>query len=175
MLDRTVVRRLLAVALAATMFIGTPIGAAPPSPLTPGDVLVSNGTSLIEYTPSGGTVEAITVLPSPGATGISLRDIVVSPDGNLQVLDNGQVQCYLSTYNFATQTWSHNTLAGWTLQGVTYYGGISADSNYVYVPDLQTDRIPRRASSVSRWETCPLPSDLRQASAPMRSKWDWTE
>lgn len=134
MFQKTIVRGLFAATLAAAMAIGTAKGDI--APLTPGDVLVSNGTSLVEYNPSGGKIRTITVPPSPGASSISLRDIVVSPDGNLQVLDNGSTQCYLSTYNFSTQTWSQNTLSGWSLQGVTYYGGISADSNYVYVPDL---------------------------------------
>lgn len=94
------------------------------------DVLVSDGSSLKEYSQSGTLVQTITI---PGSGVVSLG-VVVSGDGNLQVEANYSGVHHLSTYNFKTSTWSANTASGWGLPGVTYFGAMGADGSAAYVP-----------------------------------------
>lgn len=106
------------------------------SPLGSTDVLISGGTALREYSHAGALVQSITVPAPPVGSGYTFQGITVSPDGRLHVVQRPAYgDCYLSTYDFATQAWSQHTMTGWTIQAVTYWGGISSDANYVYVPD----------------------------------------
>lgn len=102
--------------------------------ITPGNVLVSHGARLAEYTLSGDLVQTINVAPPPSGFN-SFRGVVVSPSDAIHVV-NDAAPMMLSTNSLGTTTWRHDQPQdGMNLAGVTYYGGISADADYVYVPD----------------------------------------
>lgn len=84
-----------------------------------------------EFTPSGTFVGQIT--PPLGDP----RDVVVSPNGDIQVFD-GTFSPQLDTYNPTTGTWSSRTTTGWSTVNNLSYGGIAAYGDYVYVTDMQT-------------------------------------
>ena len=127
--------------LCAICIVGVGIASAPvvvDAGLTPGDVLVSNGSTLKEYTSSGTVVQTFLPPGSPNSSSAALKGIVVSPDGRLHVFlasYNSPFQGTLETFDFKSNSWSQHTLPDWNIANVTYYGGISADSHYVYVPD----------------------------------------
>jgi hypothetical protein len=65
------------------------------------------------------------------------RDVVVSPNGKIQVFD-GTFSPQLDTYDPTTQTWSSRTTDGWSTVNNLSYGGIAAYGDWVYVTDMQT-------------------------------------
>lgn len=44
-------------------------------------------------------------------------------------------QHYLSTLDTTTGQWEHNTRPSWSISGVTYYGGIGVNSDFVFATD----------------------------------------
>jgi hypothetical protein len=84
-----------------------------------------------EFKPDGTLVGQIT---PPGG---DPRDVVVSPNGDVQVFD-GTFSPQLRTYHPATDTWTSRTTAGWSTVNNLSYGGIAAYGDYVYVTDMET-------------------------------------
>ncbi|HEX3152509.1 MAG TPA: hypothetical protein VHR66_30830, partial [Gemmataceae bacterium] len=84
-----------------------------------------------EFTPDGTLVGQITPLLNDP------RDVVVSPNGDIQVFD-GTFSPQLETYHPATGTWSSRTTTGWSTVNNLSYGGIAAYGDYVFVTDMQT-------------------------------------
>ncbi|MCG8508874.1 MAG: hypothetical protein MI741_06555, partial [Rhodospirillales bacterium] len=102
--------------------------------INPDNIVIAHGNRSAEYTRSGTLVQTITV-DTPLSGFNSFRGLVVSVGGKLHVL-NEAAPMKLSTNTLGTSTWRHDAPAdGMNLAGVTYYGGIGADSRYVYVPD----------------------------------------
>src|SRR5262249_3119773 len=58
--------------------------------------------------------------------------------GNTEIY-NGTFTPYLSTYNPGSQSWSHQTFAGWSTVNNGSYGGIAAFDKYVFVTDMNTN------------------------------------
>ncbi len=109
-----------------------------------GNVLVANGSTVTEYTTSGAVVQTIPIEPREGQETVLVRDVVVDRFGRMHVMTMSpgafmaSEQAYLSTFDPQTDAWEHNTIDGWSLSSVTYYGGISVSDDYVFAPDLQT-------------------------------------
>ena len=110
------------------------IAGAEAATVNPDNILVSHASRLAEYTRTGVFVQEVFV--DPPVSSNSLRGVVVSDMGKLHVLNTPTPSSLLSTNTLGTSVWEHNAPAdGMNLSGVTYYGGISADADYVYVPD----------------------------------------
>ncbi len=105
-------------------------------PLTAGNILVTSGDTLFEYTPFGIQVQSIAV-PCCEAPPENARDIIVDQNGNVQVY-NGTADPFLSTYNPSSDTWMHHTHPGWSTVANSAYGGIGTYQNFVYVTDMRT-------------------------------------
>ncbi len=124
--------------------------AARAAALKPGDVLVttdfstSPATTLYEYTPSGTKVQSWSI-PYPTGNRNStedLRDIVVGPDGNIDIF-NGTFSPYLTTLNPVTGTYTNYGGGGaFSVAGNVSYGGVAAFGSYVFVPDQNTNGSP---------------------------------
>ncbi|QRO02148.1 hypothetical protein JRI60_25615 [Archangium violaceum] len=115
------------------------VGQAAAEPLQEGNVLISTGNSVYEYTREGAWVRT---LPVPYPTGTRpateyVRDMVVDADGNLQVY-NGTFDPYLSRYDVAVGGWDHSTYAGWSTANNVSYGGIARHGDSVFVTDMMT-------------------------------------
>ncbi len=132
---------LLLPSLLAALSVNTQVGA---ETFTPGNVIVANGGTVYEYTTAGGIVQTIPVEPADGGTDVLVRDAAVDLSGRLHVMTfspgnfMASEQAWLSTYDPRTSIWQHNTIAGWSLPSVTYYGSIGINDQYVYCPDGQT-------------------------------------
>jgi len=107
-------------------------------PLTVGNILVSSGDILFEYTPFGVQVQSIAVpYPPPREPTENVRDIIVDQNGDVQVY-NGTFDPFLSTYNPSSEAWLHHTHIGWSTVNNVSYGGIGTYQNFVYVTDMRT-------------------------------------
>lgn len=105
---------------------------------TPGNLLMSYNNQITEYTRTGEIVQQIAV-PSPTGESIVLRDLVLDEYNRLHVMSGPSIfDLYLSTLDLSDETWSHNTISGWSLGNVTYYGGIGISNNYIFAPDQST-------------------------------------
>lgn len=122
-------------ALSFGVFEGNPAQAVT---LTPGNLLVSTGKSVYEYSPSGELVQSIPV-PYPGddLTDAGVRDITVDRNGNIRAY-NGTFDPFLSTFNVSSETWSHVTYPGWSTVNNISYGGIASFQDKVFVTDMET-------------------------------------
>lgn len=115
------------------------LGQATAGPLQSGNVLISTGETLYEYTQAGTRVRTVPI-PYPGGSRPlveTARDIVVDANGNPAVY-NGTFDPYLSRYNVATGTWTHPTHAGWSTFNHVSYGGLARSGNFVFATDMLT-------------------------------------
>ena len=128
------------VAVAALLTVTSVIGASPAGAGTapqPGNILVSDGRSVLEYTPAGVLVQTVPVpYPGPDPFTENTRDLV-SDEGDVHVY-NGTFDPYLSTYDFATEQWRHDTHPGWSTVNNVSYGGIARFDPFVFVSDMTT-------------------------------------
>ena len=104
--------------------------------LTPGNLILVQDNQIVEYTPSGSVIQSIAV-PVSSSPGEHVRDIIVTPTGNIAVY-NGTFDPVLSIYDPLTGTWENTTFSGWSTVNNGSYGGISAFSDFVYVTDMET-------------------------------------
>ena len=113
--------------------------AAEGAPLTPGNLLVTQNDTLVEYTTAGVVVQSFSVPyavpPRPGTE--SVRDIVPGSLGQVHVYD-GTFDPYLNTLDPATMSWTSQTLAGWSTVNNLSYGGIARVGSCVFVTDMAT-------------------------------------
>jgi hypothetical protein len=94
-----------------------------------------------EYAPDGSLVRTLP-LPPRAEGG---RDLIVGPNGDIHLYvgpdylsPGGPYPTELDTYHAATGTWTSWTVPGWSTFGTTYYGGVAAYGDYVYVNDSET-------------------------------------
>ncbi len=87
-----------------------------------------------EYDPQGSLVEQISI-ESPGATIERARDLIVAEDGNIHFY-NGTDNPYLSSLDPTSETWTHQTTAGWSTFSHASYGGIGIHEQFVFVTDM---------------------------------------
>jgi|GEM_PF-2385682 len=114
-------------------------GQAAATPLQSGNVLVSTGNTLSEYTQAGAWVRTVPI-PYPGGTRPgteTARDMVVDASGNL-ALYNGTFDPYLSQYDVATESWAHATHTGWSTANNVSYGGLARFDSFVFATDMFT-------------------------------------
>ena len=118
-------RLFLALALA-------PIAIADAAPLTGGDILVTrqNAHQLVEFTTGGSAVQTFGI-PSPGGATETLRDVVVGPNGAVQ-LYNGTFSPVVTTLTPTTGATADRTASGFGTFNNGSYGGIGALGSYVY-------------------------------------------
>jgi hypothetical protein len=115
-------------------------GAAAPAEaavVTPGNVLVSNGGKVFEYTPAGAFVQAVTGDLRNGVFSES-RGLAYDRLGRIHVLirpHDGDVDMFLATYTPSTGGVQYNSISFHNHNGSTTSGDIGADANYVYAPD----------------------------------------
>jgi hypothetical protein len=112
------------------------VGVAAASPLTPGNVLISDpfflGRSVIEYQPDGTLVQTIQV-PQPTYGG-SAGGITFDGQGLLW-LYNGDFQPYLSSWDSHQDIWMHRSCPGWNSYLCFPCQGIGTFGNFVFVTD----------------------------------------
>lgn len=104
---------------------------------TPGNLLVTSWyKQLREFTREGELIQTLAIPcgVDPCPIGHQVRDVVVDAHGRAHVL-NGTSAPWLSSYDPATDSWSHRTLPGWNLINNTTYGGIAMLGDLVFVPD----------------------------------------
>ena len=91
--------------------------------------------AVVEYTPAGTLVREVQIFPPPGTSEVNTRDLVVDPQGRIHVqlrTENGNYT--LATLNL-TGAWEYNPIDNWTLDGVTYFGAMGINGDYIYAPD----------------------------------------
>lgn len=131
--------RFLAVAALLTMAsMIAPSVAGAGTVLQPGNILVSDGRSVLEYTPAGVLVQTVSVpYPGPDPFTENTRDLVSDETGHVHVY-NGTFDPYLSSYDLATEQWRHDTHPGWSTVNNVSYGGIARLGRFVFVSDMST-------------------------------------
>src|SRR5262245_58600479 len=105
-------------------------------PLTPGNLLITHGNRLEEYTPAGVLVQGLTV-PPQGCDTVQLRSLVLDVHGNVQIY-NGTFNPALTTYNPVAGTFASHFFLGLSTVANVTYGGIGAFGNYVFLSDMFT-------------------------------------
>lgn len=136
---------------------------------TSGNILVSNGNAITEYTTHGDQVQSIaTVYPGGYPATEYARDLVM-PDGNALYLYNGTFQPYVSRYDVSNATWSNVGMPGLSSVNAVSYGGIAATAKTVFVSDMMTYSggeaqgivaIDRSTNAATRFATDIEPIDL---------------
>src|SRR2546430_10380121 len=91
--------------------------------------------SVLEFMPLGSLVGGVAV-PYPGFPREFTGDIIVDSNNHLQVF-NGSGHPYLSTYDPASDSWTHHTSPGWSISNGPG-NGIAAFQNWVYVTSQVT-------------------------------------
>ena len=92
--------------------------------------------ALLDYSLTGVLQQEILVPPPPGIESFTLRDVGVDRFGRIHVVArhkgfNGNLT--LCTYDGTG--WSHLTVPDWSQAGVTYYGGMGVNDDYLFYPD----------------------------------------
>ncbi|MEM7052253.1 MAG: hypothetical protein AAF604_21480 [Acidobacteriota bacterium] len=123
-------RRLLQVGLIGLLFAM----AAQARTFDPDNILVSSDNTIYEVTKAGVLVDSF---PVDNVGSEVARDLVIDEDGLLHVF-NGTLFPKLSTYDPDTETWEHNTFAGWSTANQYSYGGIATYGQYIFVTDMET-------------------------------------
>lgn len=128
------VRNLLIVTAACVLLSAV---SASPSGATP-IILVSTDDVIHRFSTAGELSETIPI-PYPGGlrpVTESARDLVAS--GQNLFLYNGTFDPSLSTYDTASDTWTHTDHAGWSTVNNATYGGIATIGSLVFATDMDT-------------------------------------
>jgi hypothetical protein len=112
--------------------------------LLAGDLLITaqvpgqSAYNLMEYTQQGTRVSSQPIPPAPGSSDYpDARGLTVDPSGNVNVYD-GTFTPALATLSAATNTWSFQTLSGWSTVNNLSYGEVAAYKNFVFASDMAT-------------------------------------
>jgi len=107
--------------------------------IDPANILVAVDQTIREYTMTGSLVQTIPVpypvSPRPGTEW--LKDVVMVDSDHMAVF-NGTFSPYLSVLELSTGSWSHQTLAGWTMGNSQDLSGMGAYRSRVFVTDGST-------------------------------------
>ncbi len=134
--------------LLSCVAVALPLGASA-APLTPGNVLIVEWDTIMEITLANGSfVQQIPIDPPPGEFFPSGYDAAVDGSGRMTVF-NEVSPAWASTYDPATDQWSHSTHPGWTSRAVASHGGIAVNDTYIFAPDQETNR-PAMGSGLIR-------------------------
>ncbi len=128
------------------LFVTTCIGSAYATVFTPGNILVSSGNVLYEYTSAGSLVQQVAI-PDYGAS----RDLIGVSNGGVAVF-NGTFSPQLSQYDVEAGQWSDMTATGWSTVNSGPYGGITYYGNAVFVTDMNTANAGE-ANGIIRFDT----------------------
>lgn len=118
------------------------------APFGPNNLLVANGHTFREYTRDGQLVQQVAIA-SPNTDTPTARDIEVDASGRVHIMSIAG-GTFMSTFDPRDGSWQHNTIAGWDLTGVTYYGGTAVTERYVFAPDRATG--PGPESGIIRFD-----------------------
>jgi hypothetical protein len=154
--------------VSASVTIAAVTGAVFGASFTPGNLVVTYENNLLEYTLAGALVQS-TSIPYPGGASCTpcehARDVAV-PGFDRAHVYNGTFDPYMSTFNAATGTWSHQTYSGLSTANNVSYGGIANLGRYVFMSDMDTaNDIPQ---GVVRFDLLVAPRYvLRQTLSPL--------
>lgn len=93
--------------------------------------------AVLEYTPSGNLVREVQIFPPPGVMNFEPKDLVVDSEGRIHVqlgINGSNGNRTLATLN-KTGAWQFHPFPNWSQQGVTYYGAMGINKDYIYAPD----------------------------------------
>ncbi len=111
-----------------------------------GNIVVSHYSETLEanavlfYTPGGSLVREVEIPPPPGEESFTPRDLVVDDQGRVHVMLVSGGNLTLSTLTGAG--WTNRSFPNWTQNGVTYYGGIGINEDYIFCPDQDAGSDP---------------------------------
>jgi hypothetical protein len=92
----------------------------------------------MQYDQAGDLLSSQPIPPAPGSTEYpNPRGLSVSPDGSVNFYD-GTFTPALATLAPDGQTWSFQTLAGWSTVNNVSYGEVAAYNNFVFASDMFT-------------------------------------
>ena len=97
----------------------------------------SNVYHFMQYAQDGTLLSSQVVPGGPGSDGPEARGLSVSPNGDVNIYD-GTFSPALATLSSSTQTWSYQTLAGWSTVNNISYGEVAAYNNFVFASDMFT-------------------------------------
>ncbi|HEY6187686.1 MAG TPA: carboxypeptidase regulatory-like domain-containing protein [Pyrinomonadaceae bacterium] len=108
-------------------------------PFTSGNLLITAGKYLGEYTPGGTLVQEV-IVPFPTANnnnvGYFPGDLIVDKNGEVEIYNSANATSYLTGYNFTQGAWQHHTYPGWNPWAIyNTFEGIASFGNYIYVTD----------------------------------------
>ena len=134
-------RRWISAVVAVALFVAGLMvtGTGPAEAAEGGSILVSIDDRILEYTPSGVLLRQ---LPVPYPTGARpgtewARDLVLDESALLHVY-NGTFDPFLSSYDFSTDQWRHDTHEGFSTVNNGSYGGIATFGRSVFLSDMRT-------------------------------------
>jgi hypothetical protein len=94
--------------------------------------------NLLQYTQQGTLVSSVSIPLPPGSTDYEdARGLSIDPSGNVNVYD-GTFTPSLATFSPSGNSWSFQTLAGWTTVNNISYGEVAAYKGYVFASDMFT-------------------------------------
>lgn len=113
------------------------------SPLLRADGVIVSGTraideepALLEYSLAGVLQAEIAVPPPTGISSFTPRDVAVDRLGQTHMMvSHSGFNGNLSLCTYTGSGWSHLTVVDWSVSGVTYYGGIGVNDDYLFCPD----------------------------------------
>ena len=106
--------------------------------ISPGNLLISTGNQIYEYTTQGGYVQSfLTQYPSGYTITEYARDLATDINGRIYVY-NGTFHPYMSTYNSMSSSWSHISYSGFSTVNNGSYGGIDIYGTVVFASDMYT-------------------------------------
>jgi hypothetical protein len=124
------------------------------APFTVGNVVVSKGNALHEYTRAGDLVQQIAI-PSTGLGSCSSceypRDVVVSSNGHAFVF-NGTSGPALSEFRPSDSSWIHHTTPHWSISNDISSGGVTVFGKFVYVSNMEASIESGRPEGVIRFD-----------------------
>ncbi|MGQ0598480.1 PEP-CTERM sorting domain-containing protein [Aquabacterium sp.] len=136
---------------------------------TSGNILVSNGSAITEYTTHGDLVQSIATTYPGGYPATEYARDLAMPDTNSLYLFNGTFQPYVSRYDVGSASWSNVSVPGLSSVNAVSYGGIAASAKTIFVADMMTYSggeaqgivaIDRSTNTATRFATNIEPIDL---------------
>ena len=131
-------RRSTVVAFFSILVAGFPAAPAVAAEFGRDNILVTGLDSfrLIEFNTGGGVVQTFNIPPAPG-TGSSLRDVIVSADGQAHMY-NGTFTPQLTSLDPPTGAVENRTFPEWSTVNNVSYGGIGVFGGFIYATDMRT-------------------------------------
>ncbi len=130
-MHKTAITALLVLAaLAATRCLGDNL-------IVAATATTSDAPALLEYTLGGTLMRETLIVPPAGISPFTPRDVGVDRLGRTHVVVRHGVtnDSNLSLCTYDGSGWSHVVVSNWSQSGVTYYGGMGVNDDYLFYPD----------------------------------------